>query len=189
MECSGNNCLFSLSKKFSTRALPQIYAVVRGHPPITLCNKLPSRREREREKWLVPCQQGKFSKYLQESSKLAHVERAEIFRVHICCSQWRGTELRKAYCVPSQETALEMGLDQLTSLMPHADSLDIRCLYGAWQQSNHNLVLAESSDKSVGPTQDSVWLIKRAVHMLCTPDSQAVLTLWGKCKCLVWIPF
>lgn len=50
MECSGNNCLFSLSKKFSTRALPQIYAVVRGHPPITLCNKLPSRRERERER-------------------------------------------------------------------------------------------------------------------------------------------
>jgi hypothetical protein len=85
--------LFLLSKKFSTQVLWWIYVVVRGHPPITLCNKLPSRRKRE--KWLVLCWQGKFHEYLQQSSKPAGTELAEIFRVHAFCSYQRETELRK----------------------------------------------------------------------------------------------
>lgn len=40
---------------------------------------------------------------------------------------------------------------------------------------------------SSGPTQDSMWWIKRVAHMLYTPDRQAVLTLCGNCSCLVRI--
>lgn len=139
VECSSNNCLFLLSKKFSTRVLRWIYVVVRGHPPITLCNKLPSRRKRE--KWLVPCWQGKFSEYLQQSSKPACMELAEIFRVHVFCSYRRETELRKVYCVLSKETGLTPSLGDRAG---PAHQPRATCRLSRYQMSLRSLAAVES---------------------------------------------
>lgn len=131
-----NNCLFLLSKKFSTRVLQQIYVVVRRHPPITLCNKPPSRRERERERngLGLPGRANLVNIYRNHQSWCTWSLQRSFGSTFSAHSGEEWSSERQTCCVPSQETALETGLDELTSLVPHADFLDIRCLYGAWQQ-------------------------------------------------------